>query len=60
VTVRRGRTILSLARMGCTQAYARLVVTNSLRLGAIEVGNGSKAEHAGLMRDAMIALMKPF
>jgi 2-polyprenyl-6-methoxyphenol hydroxylase-like FAD-dependent oxidoreductase len=37
----------------------RLVVQNSLRLGEIEVTNGSKADHAQLMRESMTALMAP-
>jgi 2-polyprenyl-6-methoxyphenol hydroxylase-like FAD-dependent oxidoreductase len=37
----------------------RMVVENSLRLGEIEIHDGDKAEHAGIMRDSMIALAQP-
>lgn len=37
----------------------RMVVENSLRLGEIEITDGDKQEHAGLMRDSMIALAAP-
>lgn len=38
----------------------RMVVENSLRLGDIELGNGSRDEHARLMRESMSALTAPF
>lgn len=37
----------------------RMVVENSGRLGAIETGGGSKAEHAELMRQSFLALADP-
>jgi 2-polyprenyl-6-methoxyphenol hydroxylase-like FAD-dependent oxidoreductase len=37
----------------------RMVVENSLRLGEIEIHNGDKAEHSGIMRDSMMALAQP-
>jgi 2-polyprenyl-6-methoxyphenol hydroxylase-like FAD-dependent oxidoreductase len=37
----------------------RMVVENSLRLGEIEMSNGSKEEHAGIMRDSLMALAQP-
>lgn len=37
----------------------RMVVKNSLRLGEIEIEDGDKQEHAGIMRDSMIALAQP-
>lgn len=37
----------------------RMVVENSGRLGAIETGGGSKAEHAELMRESFLALAEP-
>lgn len=37
----------------------RMVVENSGRLGAIETGGGSKAEHAELMRQSFLALAEP-
>lgn len=36
-----------------------MVVTNSGRLGKIEIEGGDKEEHAAIMRDSMIALMQP-
>jgi 2-polyprenyl-6-methoxyphenol hydroxylase-like FAD-dependent oxidoreductase len=38
----------------------RLVVENSVRLGEIEQTNGSKEEHADLMRRSMMALAAPY
>jgi len=38
----------------------RLVVENSVRLGELEQTNGSKDEHAELMRGSMIALAAPY
>jgi 2-polyprenyl-6-methoxyphenol hydroxylase-like FAD-dependent oxidoreductase len=38
----------------------RLVVENSLRLGALEITNGPQAEHSRLMRESMQALTAPF
>lgn len=38
----------------------RRVVEDSSRLGEIELTNGSKAEHAQLMRESMAALTAPF
>jgi len=38
----------------------RLVVENSVRLGELEQTNGSKDEHADLMRRSMIALAAPY
>jgi 2-polyprenyl-6-methoxyphenol hydroxylase-like FAD-dependent oxidoreductase len=37
----------------------RMVVENSLRLGQIEMENGSKEEHAQIMRDTAMALAAP-
>ena len=37
----------------------KMVVENSLRLGAIEIAGGSKDEHAQVMRDSMNALLAP-
>jgi 2-polyprenyl-6-methoxyphenol hydroxylase-like FAD-dependent oxidoreductase len=37
----------------------RMVVENSLRLGEIEMTNGSKDEHAQIMRGSMMALAQP-
>lgn len=37
----------------------RMVVENSLRLGEIEMTNGSKDEHAQIMRESMMALAQP-
>ena len=37
----------------------RMVVENSLRLGEIEMTNGSKDEHAQIMRTSMMALAQP-
>lgn len=37
----------------------RMVVENSLRLGEIEMTNGSKDEHAQIMRASMMALAQP-
>ncbi|TXS91882.1 FAD-dependent oxidoreductase [Parahaliea maris] len=37
----------------------RMVVENSGRLGEIEIQGGDKAEHAGIMRDSMMALRDP-
>ncbi len=37
----------------------RMVVENSLRLGEIEMTNGSKDEHAQIMRDSLMALAQP-
>lgn len=37
----------------------RMVVENSLRLGEIEIHDGDKQEHAGIMRESMIALAAP-
>lgn len=37
----------------------RLVVENSLRLGEIEIANGSREEHSQIMRDSLIALAAP-
>jgi len=37
----------------------RMVVENSLRLGEIEMTNGSKDEHAQIMRSSLMALAQP-
>jgi 2-polyprenyl-6-methoxyphenol hydroxylase-like FAD-dependent oxidoreductase len=37
----------------------RMVVENSLRLGEIEITNGDRAEHAGIMRSSVMALAEP-
>lgn len=37
----------------------RMVVENSLRLGEIEIADGNKQEHAGIMRDSLAALAAP-
>jgi hypothetical protein len=37
----------------------RMVVENSLRLGQIEMENGSKEEHGQIMRDTAMALAAP-
>jgi 2-polyprenyl-6-methoxyphenol hydroxylase-like FAD-dependent oxidoreductase len=37
----------------------RMVVENSLRLGEIEIHNGDKQEHAGIMRESLMALAQP-
>lgn len=37
----------------------RMVVENSLRLGEIEMTNGSKDEHAQIMRESLMALAAP-
>lgn len=37
----------------------RMVVENSLRLGEIEMTNGSKEEHSQIMRDSLMALAQP-
>ena len=37
----------------------RMVVENSFRLGEIEMTNGSKDEHAQIMRDTLLALAQP-
>jgi len=37
----------------------RMVVENSVRLGEIEIAGGDAAEHAGIMRESMMALAAP-
>jgi 2-polyprenyl-6-methoxyphenol hydroxylase-like FAD-dependent oxidoreductase len=37
----------------------RMVVENSVRLGEIEITGGDTAEHAGIMRESMMALAAP-
>lgn len=37
----------------------RMVVENSFRLGEIEMTNGSKEEHTGIMRTSLMALAQP-
>lgn len=37
----------------------RMVVQNSLRLGEIEIHGGDKQEHAGIMRQSLMALAQP-
>ncbi|WP_395700170.1 FAD-dependent oxidoreductase [Aquabacterium sp.] len=37
----------------------RMVVENSFRLGEIEMSNGSRDEHAQIMRDSLMALAQP-
>lgn len=37
----------------------RMVVENSFRLGELEMNNGSKDEHAQIMRDSLMALAQP-
>lgn len=37
----------------------RMVVENSLRLGEIEMNNGSKDEHGQIMRESLMALAQP-
>ena len=37
----------------------RMVVQNSLRLGQIEIESGDMKEHAGIMRDSIMALSSP-
>jgi 2-polyprenyl-6-methoxyphenol hydroxylase-like FAD-dependent oxidoreductase len=37
----------------------RMVVENSLRLGEIEMTNGSKDEHGQIMRESLMALAQP-
>jgi 2-polyprenyl-6-methoxyphenol hydroxylase-like FAD-dependent oxidoreductase len=37
----------------------RMVVENSVRLGQIEITGGDTAEHAGIMRESMMALAAP-
>jgi 2-polyprenyl-6-methoxyphenol hydroxylase-like FAD-dependent oxidoreductase len=40
-------------------ARCKMVVENSLRLGAIEIAHGPKEEHAQVMRESMISLLAP-